>query len=91
MPYAPRPTKKPRDEAAPAATGGGNGTLRINSRPWSQVFVDGKLLGNTPQMNVSLSEGQHRISLHNPEFNLRKNITVTIRAGEIETQIIALQ
>jgi len=89
----PRPPKKPRDEpvASTGSTGGGNGTLRINSRPWSQVFVDGKLLGNTPQMNLSLSEGQHRISLHNPEFNLRKNITVTIQAGKVETQIVALQ
>ncbi len=85
---AERAPKKPREEAS---SGGGNGTLRINSRPWSQVFVDGKLIGNTPQMNMSLSEGQHRISLHNPEFNLRKNLSVTIRAGQVETQIIALQ
>ncbi len=89
----PRAATKANEEpvASRAPTGGGNGTLRINSRPWSQVFVDGKLLGNTPQMNLSLSEGPHRISLHNPEFNLRKNLTVTIRAGEVETQIIALQ
>jgi len=84
-----RPARKPREDVA--SGGGGNGTLRINSRPWSQVFIDGKLLGNTPQMNVSLSEGEHRISLHNPEFNLRKNLTVNIKAGQVETQIITLQ
>ena len=41
--------------AAPA--GGNQGTLRINSRPWSQVYVDGRLIGNTPQMNIPLSLG----------------------------------
>jgi serine/threonine protein kinase len=77
--------------ARPAAAGGGTGTLRINARPWAQVYVDGKLVGNTPQMNLTLPVGSHRISLNNPEFNLRKNLTVTIKAGEVETQIVNLQ
>jgi serine/threonine protein kinase len=83
-------------EAAPApkpvaSTGGGNGTLRINTKPWSQVFVDGKLIGNTPQMNVSLPEGTHRVTLVNPEFSLKKSLTVQIKAGQVETQIVNLQ
>jgi hypothetical protein len=55
------------------------------------VFVDGKMIGNTPQMNVSLAAGDHRITLVNPEFRLRKNLTVTIKAGAVETQIVTLQ
>ena len=27
------------------------GTLRINSRPWSQVFIDNKPVGTTPLLN----------------------------------------
>jgi serine/threonine-protein kinase len=65
--------------------------LRLNSRPWSQVFVDGKMIGNTPQMNIQLSAGEHRITLVNPEFGIRKNITVNIKAGDTQTQIVALQ
>jgi serine/threonine protein kinase len=78
-------------EHVAASSGGGTGTLRINSKPWSQVFVDGKLIGNTPQMNVSLPEGSHRITLVNPEFSLKKSVSVTIKAGQIETQIVTLQ
>jgi serine/threonine protein kinase len=96
---APRPSRRsvPRDSfasSAPAPSGGGGGgtgTLRINSKPWSQVYVDGKLIGNTPQMNVPLSEGTHRITLNNPEFGLKKNLSVNIRADQTETQIVNLQ
>ncbi len=83
---APSPAPRPK-----ASTGGGTGTLRLNSRPWSQVYVDGKMIGNTPQMNITLAAGEHRITLLNPEFQIRKNITVKIKAGETQTQIVTLQ
>ena len=35
----------------------GEGTLRINSRPWSQIFVDGRKVGNTPLLNLTLAAG----------------------------------
>jgi eukaryotic-like serine/threonine-protein kinase len=76
--------------AAPAG-GGGQGTLRINARPWAQVVIDGRPVGNTPQTNIALPAGNHRVQLVNPEFNLKKNLTVTIKAGQVETQIISLQ
>lgn len=71
--------------------GSGQGTLRINSRPWSQVTIDGRAIGNTPQMNVALPAGNHRVTLVNPEFNLKKTLTITIKPGQVETQIISLQ
>ncbi|MBX3250264.1 MAG: PEGA domain-containing protein, partial [Myxococcales bacterium] len=72
-----------------AATGG-SGTLRINSRPWSQVFIDGRLIGNTPQMNISLASGRHQVTLVNPDFNIRHTITVNVSAGETVTRIVDL-
>jgi hypothetical protein len=83
-----RPTGGGMDTTAPSGGGddtaprGGNGTLRVNSVPWSQVFVDGRLIGNTPQMNISLPAGTHRVTLVNPDFNIRENMSVVIRAGE---------
>ncbi len=91
------PSPEPREpraapEAAPSApSGGGTGTLRINSRPWSQVVIDGKPIGSTPQMNVTLAEGTHKVTLINPEFDIKKTLTIKIKAGQIETQIVALQ
>ena len=72
------------------ASGGGFGTLRLQSRPWSQVSIDGRSVGNTPQMNLRLSAGSHRVTLVNPDFNIRHNITVNITAGETTTRIVTL-
>jgi serine/threonine-protein kinase len=92
-PAAPREPKapKPAKEPVVASSGGGNGTLRINSRPWSQVIIDGRSIGSTPQMNVSLPAGTHKIMLVNPEFDIKKTLTVKIKAGQVETQIVTLQ
>ena len=74
-----------------AASGGtGPGTLRINTRPWSQVYVDGRLIGNTPQMNISLPAGSHRVTLVNPDFNIRQSVSVTIEAGQVTTRVLTL-
>ncbi|MCB9591514.1 MAG: serine/threonine protein kinase [Sandaracinaceae bacterium] len=69
-----------------AATGG-TGTLRVQTTPWSQVYVDGRLIGNTPQMNISLPAGRHQVRLINADFNIRESVSVTIRAGQVETLI----
>ncbi len=76
---APRPT--PRPTPAPTAAAG-PAYLTINSRPWSQVYLDGRLIGNTPRPNVEVRPGTHRITLVNPDFNIRKTVTVRVAAGE---------
>jgi HSP20 family molecular chaperone IbpA len=87
----PRASSSSSSKESSSDGAGGQGTLRINSRPWSQVTIDGRAIGNTPQMNVALPAGNHRVTLVNPEFNLKKNLTITIKPGQTETQIIALQ
>jgi hypothetical protein len=66
------------------------GTLRLNSRPWAQVSVDGHAVGNTPQPNLQLSAGKHKIQLSNPQLGLAKTVTVTIKGGETLTQVVNL-
>jgi len=78
------------DNGGGGGGGGGNGTLRINTRPWSQVFVDGQLIGNTPQMNIPLRAGAHRVTLVNSDFNIRETVSVTITAGQTETRVLTL-
>ncbi len=81
---------RPAGGGGGAAPSGGTGTLRINTRPWSQVYVDGALIGNTPQMNIPLRAGTHRVTLVNTEFNIRETITVNIAAGATETKVLTL-
>jgi|GEM_PF-6231030 len=78
--------------AAPAPAGkAAPGTLRINSRPWSQVFIDGRLIGNTPQMAVSVPAGRYTVRLSNPELGMSKTITIQVAAGELVTRIETLE
>jgi serine/threonine-protein kinase len=84
------PTPVSTASVEPRASGGA-GTLRINTRPWSQVFVDGRLIGNTPQMSISLPAGRHTVTLVNSDFDIRETITVEIAAGETTTRVLTLQ
>jgi hypothetical protein len=86
---APAPTAAPRAAAEPRSIGN-QGILRINSRPWSQVYVDGRIVGNTPQMNIPLAPGSHKIKLVNPQLGMSKNVKVRIQSGETTTKIVEL-
>lgn len=78
-------------DMAPAQPAGrGNGTLQVNSIPWAQVFVDGRLIGNTPQMNLQLSPGIHAVMLVNPDFSIQKSFAVEIEAGRTTRRVVRL-
>jgi hypothetical protein len=79
-------TAKPSAEptAAPAS---GNGTLNINSLPPSKVLLDGKPLGSTPKVGVSVSAGSHTVTFKHPEHGT-KSVTVTVKAGETKTAAV---
>lgn len=78
-----------REPAPPKAVAGG-GILRLNSRPWSQVYVDGRLVGNTPQMGLPLSPGNHSIRLVNAQMNLTKTFSVSVKGGQMVTKVVNL-
>jgi serine/threonine protein kinase len=90
MPEPPEPRPAPQPQPDPGPVAGGNGTLRVQTRPWSQVFVDGRLIGNTPQMSIPVSAGAHTVMFVNDEFGLRKTIKVTVKPGEVVTKVLTL-
>jgi serine/threonine-protein kinase len=90
MPKPSAPHPAPAAAPAPVASAGNQGILRVNSRPWSQVFIDGRMIGNTPQLNVPLSPGKHKVKLVNPQLNMSKGFDVTIQAGKPTTKIVEL-
>jgi serine/threonine-protein kinase len=58
----------------------GRGTLKVNSRPWSEVFINGVSKGKTP-LDAPVYEGTHEVRLVNPEAGERIQ-KVDIKAGE---------
>jgi serine/threonine-protein kinase len=77
---APAPAAVPaaiaKAAAAPAAAG--NGTLTLNSIPVSNVILDGRPLGATPKLNVSVPAGTHTVIFVHPEMGRKaKQVNVT--------------
>jgi serine/threonine protein kinase len=87
---AAEPADEPSEPADAAGAGEGTGTLRVQTRPWSKVFVDGRLVGNTPLMGVELAAGRHTLTFVNEDFGIRKTVKVQILAGQTLTQVLTL-
>jgi eukaryotic-like serine/threonine-protein kinase len=105
-PAAPRfaaipPTKPVRETPAPAAaaaddssgseSSSSEGFLNINSLPASSVVLDGKPLGSTPKVHVQVSAGPHTVVFTNADLGLKKQISVTVGAGETKPAIARLR
>jgi hypothetical protein len=76
------------DEADDRSAGPvGDGTLRINSRPWARVLIDNKFVGNTPQRALRVAAGEHSVRLINEPLNMSKSFRVTIHEGETVTRV----
>lgn len=64
------------------------GFLRINSKPWTKIFIDGTDTNlNTPQTAYQLSPGMHQVMLYNPEFGIRDTFSIHVIKGETQTVI----
>jgi hypothetical protein len=60
----------------------------LGAKPPCQILIDGKDTGLvTPQRNISLPAGRHRIVLVNSEHGIRESFIVTIKAGETVKEI----
>ena len=83
------PVSKPTPVAAveKPAPASGKGTLNINSIPVSNVILDGKPLGATPKVGVSVSPGPHTLIFVHPEHG-RKAKSVTVEAGKTATAVV---
>ncbi|HEX2572244.1 MAG TPA: serine/threonine-protein kinase [Polyangia bacterium] len=75
---------QPPAESKPEAAA--PGSLRIGSRPWTYIIVDGKETGLTTPQVLPLSSGLHRIKLVNPDSGIEKSFTVEIHSGESLTK-----
>jgi serine/threonine protein kinase len=68
--------------AAPPA-GGGVCMVTLGSKPWAQVWIDGKDTGKvTPLVDYKIPCGKHTVTFKNPEIPIEKSESLTIKAGE---------
>ncbi|MBI4419338.1 MAG: serine/threonine protein kinase [Gemmatimonadetes bacterium] len=76
-PPAPRPAVAP-EEGPPVEPG----RLMISSNPWGALYIDGRPIGNTPQTNVALPPGPHRIRVVREGFQPFDRI-IEVAPGEL--------
>jgi len=76
-------------KATAKAPAGGNCTLNINSIPVSNVILNGRPLGGTPKLGVSVAAGSHTVVFVHPEFG-RKSTSTSCKAGETKTVAMRL-
>ncbi|HWZ91945.1 MAG TPA: PEGA domain-containing protein, partial [Polyangiaceae bacterium] len=91
----PGPSKTPSSSGAsaiaaavaPKAPASGNGTLNINAIPVSNVLLDGRPMGQTPKMGVSVPPGSHTVMFVNADHG-RKSKSITVEAGKTATVVV---
>jgi hypothetical protein len=83
------PSPPPATPSAPASdsSGGGQAFLNINSIPASSVILDGKPIGSTPKLKYAVSPGSHSVLFVNSDQNFKKQVAVTVGAGETKAAI----
>lgn len=92
-PQQPLSTPQPQVASQPiggGSGGGGEGFLNINSIPPSTCFLDGRQLGPTPKVHVSVTPGVHQVKFVNAEQQLTKMVSVTVGAGETKLAVAKL-
>jgi serine/threonine-protein kinase len=81
---APEPAAAPAEGSSPSAeVATGNGTLNLTSTPPSNVVLDGKPLGTTPHVGLSVPAGTHTVIFINGSE--RRRATVTVAPGMPKT------
>jgi serine/threonine-protein kinase len=83
-PATPRPAvvtaplkPKPRVPATPAVMG----QVEFRVRPFGKVWVDGRLLGETPFDAVTLGAGKHQVRVQNRELGKDVNLAFEVKEG----------
>ena len=57
------------------------GTVHLNARPWAEVWLDGRRVGETPIGNLAVPIGQHEFVFRNPELGEKRyDVSVTLLA-----------
>ena len=62
-----RPTPPPRSHVTPVANRPA-GYLSVNSSPWAELSVDGRVVGTTPQIRIRVTPGRHHLLLARDGF-----------------------
>ncbi|WP_157069376.1 serine/threonine-protein kinase [Sandaracinus amylolyticus] len=73
-----------------AAAAGGPGNVTIDARPWCNVTLDGRPLGQTPIVNRSVASGRHTVVCTNPDSGQSRTMQIDVHPGQTTRTRITL-
>lgn len=76
---------------APATAAAEPGFLTFDTYPFTKVSENGRVLGTTPLVRVSLAPGAHTLTVENADQGIKSVVTVTIKSGETTTKRVGLK
>lgn len=82
-------------DSGPASAGpagqAGTATLTINAWPTANVYLDGRRLAqSTPIKGLAVAPGAHTVVLVSKDGTLRKELPLTLQAGDARTMVLNL-
>src|SRR5450432_3580966 len=88
----PAGSDEPKESPKPVAdTGGGDCTITIGSRPWAEVWIDGKNTNkHTPFADYKIACGKHKIAFKRADLQIDQIENITVSAGERFKQSFSL-
>ncbi|OJY21871.1 MAG: hypothetical protein BGO98_03395 [Myxococcales bacterium 68-20] len=86
---SPTESTAPTPAAPAAAPAEAAGYLTLDTYPWTKVSVDGKPVGSTPLVRVSLPPGTHTVVMENPGEGIRETTTIVVKSGETTSKRLA--
>jgi serine/threonine protein kinase len=78
----PKVAPKPPEPSPQKIASGPPGKLRLITNPWTEVFYEGRAIGQTPLVDVELPPGPVKLRLVNREQGIDRTVIINITPGE---------
>jgi serine/threonine protein kinase len=70
----------------------GDCSITVGSRPWSEVWIDGKnTTKHTPFADYKIPCGKHRLTFKRPDLQIDRTESITVRSGQKFKQSFTLE
>lgn len=86
LPQPAAPPSRTRPAAAPPT-----GFLVVSATPWAELYVDGRLVGNTPVVDLPVAAGTHTLRLVREGFVAEERVVSIVRGQTLRVTGIKLQ
>lgn len=63
------------------------GVLHVNAAPWAEVWLDGKLVGETPIGNLDVPIGPHELIFRHPQFGEKRHAVSVTLGGPVRVSV----